>query len=134
MAMFRKKPVVIEAWQFDGSWSSARPIINQSSSMAWSDSVGGQIAIETLEGTMTASAGDWIIKGVKDELYPCKPDIFELTYLPAGELDPQEVSRAQTAIALHLIECQATTTEVAIAVGACLAEKALRAAHGENRP
>ncbi len=36
--------------------------------------------IETLEGTMTANIGDWIIKGVKGELYPCKPDIFEATY------------------------------------------------------
>lgn len=77
---YRKKPVVIDAWQFDGSWSSARPIIQQHNSMSWTDSDGGQIAIETLEGEMTASAGDWIIKGVKGEFYPCKPDIFAATY------------------------------------------------------
>lgn len=40
----------------------------------------GKIAIETLEGTMTANVGDWIIKGVKGEFYPCKPDIFAQTY------------------------------------------------------
>lgn len=39
--------------------------------------------ISTLEGTMTASNGDWIIRGVKGELYPCKPDIFAATYEPA---------------------------------------------------
>lgn len=43
----------------------------------------GTLEIRTLEGTMTASEGDWIIRGVKGELYPCKPDIFEATYEPA---------------------------------------------------
>ena len=54
---FRKIPVVIEAYQTDEV-----------------------IEIETLEGTMKADKGDWIIKGVKGELYPCKPDVFEMTY------------------------------------------------------
>jgi len=56
---FRKKPVVIEAWQTDRA-----------------------VTIETLEGTMVALPGDWIIRGVKGEMYPCKPDIFEATYEP----------------------------------------------------
>jgi hypothetical protein len=38
------------------------------------------VVIETLEGNMTADKGDYIIKGIKGEFYPCKPDIFELTY------------------------------------------------------
>ena len=83
MAKFRKKPVVIDAWQFDGSWSSASPIVQMHSGITWTDSDGGQLSIETLEGEMTASAGDWIIKGVKGEFYPCKPDIFAATYDPA---------------------------------------------------
>jgi hypothetical protein len=82
VAQYRKKPVVIEAWHFDGSWASARPIIARSDSMAWADRNGGQISIETLEGEMIASADDWIIKGVKGEFYPCKPHIFALTYEP----------------------------------------------------
>jgi hypothetical protein len=49
---------------------------NRTVSRAW-------INIKTLEGTMRADIGDWIIKGVKGELYPCKPDIFEATYEPA---------------------------------------------------
>ncbi len=60
MPKFRKKPVVIEAYQTD------KPL-----------------AIVTLEGTMQAEPGDWIITGVKGEVYPCKPDIFEATYEPA---------------------------------------------------
>lgn len=74
---FRKKPVVIEAFRF---------LIDEVPQW-WSDSLNVKIdvlhheaVIETLEGTMRASLGDWIIKGVKGELYPCKPDIFEATY------------------------------------------------------
>ncbi len=81
MPKFRKKPVEIEAWHFDGSWASASPIIQQGDGMAWcATAESGEIEIETLEGRMTASPGDWIIKGVKGEFYPCKPDIFAATY------------------------------------------------------
>ena len=88
MSKFRKKPVVIDAWQFDGSWASAQPILEtieeakpiDRSGPRWRDFNGGEIIIPTLEGEMTASAGDWIIKGVKGEFYPCKPDIFSTTY------------------------------------------------------
>ena len=77
---FRKKPVVIEAIQFDGTLSSleafAIPEVSQE--------FGSRTAqIYTLEGVMTAEPGDWIICGVKGEFYPCKPDIFEATYEPA---------------------------------------------------
>jgi hypothetical protein len=60
MAKYRKKPVVIEAYQTPT-----------------------RLEIKTLEGVMTANPGDWIITGVKGEKYPCKPDIFEMTYEPA---------------------------------------------------
>jgi len=64
MAYYRKKPVVISAWRND---------------------TGGPIQVSTLEGQMTANPGDWIITGIKGELYPCKPDIFEATYEPYEE-------------------------------------------------
>ena len=83
MAKFRKKPVVIDAWLFQGSWASAKPIVAMSPGISWSDLNGGEINIYTLEGIMTAKAGDWIIKGVKGEFYPCKPDIFSAIYEPA---------------------------------------------------
>ena len=73
MPKFRKKPIVIEAWQF---------IMN--SPYGWPPvplyAEGGEIFIETLEGNMKVSEEDWIIKGIAGEFYPCKPDIFKATY------------------------------------------------------
>lgn len=78
---YRKKPVVIEAIQL--SCTNIGDV---------EDFVGGDAAIEdgdliiaTLEGPLRASVGDYIIKGVKGEFYPCKPEIFALTY----EKEPQ---------------------------------------------
>ena len=81
---FRKKPVVIEAVRFDGT-PSASGIID------WVLAGGGTaryhddpaIVIDTMEGSMRADDGDWIIRGVQGEFYPCKPSIFEATYEPA---------------------------------------------------
>lgn len=81
---YRKKPVVIEAVQWDGNNQSE--IANFMGKMIRTktspeeDNPSGKITIETLEGDMTASIGDFIIKGVQGEFYPCKQDIFELTY------------------------------------------------------
>ena len=84
---YRKKPVVIEALQWDGQnqWEIEKwahegmpPEMN---SIILLD-LGECLKIRTLEGYMTAQKGDWIIKGVKGEFYPCKPDIFEATYEP----------------------------------------------------
>ena len=83
MARFRKKPVVIDAVQYDGNFRSLDCFsINEVSHFIVSkDSEGKQcIKIPTLEGEMIASIGDYIIRGVKGEYYPCKPDIFEATY------------------------------------------------------
>ena len=81
MGKYRKKPVVIEAVQwtgphgeFDYLWlingGAAFHMIRESSALV----------IKTLEGDMRADVGDWIIRGVKGEFYPCKPDIFAATY------------------------------------------------------
>lgn len=76
---FRKKPVVIEAVQYDGTKENLAAILRLGNSiMLYSD----HLVIKTLEGNHRADIGDWIIKGVKGELYPCKPDIFKLTYEP----------------------------------------------------
>lgn len=79
MPKFRKKPVVIEAVQYDGG--NALEIELFTNGQAYKN--GGKsdfMTIPTLEGDHTALTGDWIIKGVKGEFYPCKPDIFEATY------------------------------------------------------
>lgn len=89
MAMYRKKPVAIEAMQFRAPEETLRDI---DYAVAFDDWIkahqgtcrcfyrGANFVIETLEGEMTASANDYIICGVKGELYPCKPDIFLETY------------------------------------------------------
>lgn len=88
MAEYRKKPVVINAVQFLDTPESREDIqelidcSRTTAGIVGPDARG--LAIETLEGTMTASIGDWIIQGVAGELYPCKPDIFELTYEKVG--------------------------------------------------
>lgn len=84
---YRKKPVIIEAIQF---LDNADRIIEIQEFMQidplrvnYADKDNPFIPIETLEGTMKASVGDYIIKGVNGEFYPCKPDIFEKTYQKA---------------------------------------------------
>jgi len=95
MPKFRKKPVEIEAIQFVGE--NAEELVN------W---IGGNsdwyqryfmgkpetkvIEIPTLEGTMEAVEGDWIIQGVQGEFYPCKPDIFEQTYEAVENVDAKQ--------------------------------------------
>lgn len=73
---FRKKPVEIEAVQYNPL--DQLPLIEFLGDAPWSISMG--FRIQTLEGVMTVSPGDWVIKGVQGEFYPCKPDIFAATY------------------------------------------------------
>ncbi len=86
---FRKKPVVIEAVQFSGSnsneiikwaWQGFKVRIGQKIGDPTDPSTFEGLIIPTLEGEHLAKPKDWIIKGVKGEFYPCKPDIFEMTY------------------------------------------------------
>lgn len=71
---YRKKPVVIEAYQFRVANKAFQPNVHLRDGEYWTD---------TLEGPLRVSDGDWIITGIKGEHYPCKPDIFEATYEPA---------------------------------------------------
>ena len=84
MAHFRKKPVVIDAVRWDGKLTTLQGLGTWSETCIIGQNLAGDdVMIETLEGTMTAKVGDWIIRGVKGELYPCKNDVFEATYEPA---------------------------------------------------
>lgn len=83
---YRKKPVIIEAIHWDGSNAAEVADFMGSSPVFGSDGRGAHwVEITTLEGTMRADKGDWIIRGVQGEFYPCKPAIFEATYDPVGE-------------------------------------------------
>jgi len=76
---YRKKPVVIDAMCWDGTnVSDLRQFLGGFSE--WSLVNSDHVEIKTLEGNHLANPGDWIIKGVKGEFYPCKPDIFAATY------------------------------------------------------
>jgi len=92
MPKYRKKPVVIEAVRYAGGgnieprggvpdwlWEALE------CGTAHATNGGDPFILETLEGPLTVSAGDYIICGIKGELYPCKPDIFEATYEAATE-------------------------------------------------
>ena len=80
---YRKKPVVVEAVQWNGSNVSEISVFIGTDVNA--RYVGDTVIIPTLEGDMTASKGDWIIRGVNGEYYPCKPDVFAKTYEPVTE-------------------------------------------------
>jgi hypothetical protein len=86
MPKFRKRPVEIEAWQFVKSFQNKPQWITDALNTGDVWYQGGSnpyFTIKTLEGEMRANEGDWIIRGVKGEIYPCKPDIFALTYQAA---------------------------------------------------
>jgi hypothetical protein len=95
MAKYRKKPIEVEAVRWRGNnIDEVRAFVAEDD--RWMDGINviynvggpglgytpaiGTLDIPTLEGMMTASAGDWIIRGVQGEIYPCKPNIFEATY------------------------------------------------------
>lgn len=83
MKPFRKRPVVIEAVQItDDTFDLEHPNPGHVSGVVYNPGE-RTVTIPTLEGEMTGRVGDWIIRGVKGELYPCKPDIFAATYEPA---------------------------------------------------
>ena len=82
MAKYRKKPVVIEAVQItDSTFDAPHPYSEHIAGVEYNPVLRCAF-IRTLEGTMRADLGDWIITGVKGEHYPCKPDIFAATYEP----------------------------------------------------
>lgn len=101
MAKFRKKPVVIEAFRYDGDLkgSDGNYYVPQWAVEAFEDGImfynsidcGSppcDLFIKTLEGNMLVSVNDFVIQGVNGELYPCKPDIFEKTYDMVGICEP----------------------------------------------
>lgn len=85
MPKYRKKPIVIEAVRWTGdNWNAViyfcGKAVRGDQETLVQDGTRMPVFIKTLEGEMRAELGDWIIKGVNGEFYPCKPDIFEKTY------------------------------------------------------
>lgn len=90
MAKYRKKPIVIEAVKYVGGGNTENSDVPEWMWHALDEGVlvatngGDPFRITTLEGELIVSPGDYIIQGIKGELYPCKPDIFEQTYEPVS--------------------------------------------------
>jgi len=85
MTAYRKKPVVVDAFRVGSvpykklaEWCGGTPLRGESNRILG-------IVIPTLEGDMRANDGDYIIRGVQGEFYPCKPEIFDATYEPVGD-------------------------------------------------
>ena len=89
MTRYRKRQVVIEAWRWTGDADTSMWPLWLTSGKVLADYPRKLLFIHTLEGVMEARAGDWIIKGVEGEVYPCKPSIFEATY---EAVDGEQVS------------------------------------------
>lgn len=99
MKLYRKKPVTIEAVQFNGlNPTEIKNFVGENCEVEIYDNEVtppiAHIIIHTLEGDMKVSKGDYVIKGVKGEFYPCKPDIFQQTYESVGT--QQEVPDKET--------------------------------------
>lgn len=80
---FKKKPVVVEAHQFDGTATGAAFIVHWSAQLVtgpYDEDRRPYLMIETLEGVLRAEEGDWVVRGVAHEYYPVKPDVFGATY------------------------------------------------------
>jgi len=75
---YRKKPVIIEAIQYDGKNQNEITIFTETRAFLFGKN--NAMEIPTLEGNHKCSVGDFVIKGIKGEFYPCKPDIFKETY------------------------------------------------------
>jgi hypothetical protein len=84
MAEFVKRPIQIEAVQWDGENIEEVTRLQLEGSPVLTFS-GDNVLVETREGTMMADLGDWIIRGIAGEIYPCKPEIFEATYEPVED-------------------------------------------------
>jgi len=77
---YKKRPLIIEAIQYEDTFSFALAISEWEGATEKINVLPGECYIETLEGVMNVSVGDYIIRGVNGEFYPCKPDIFLFSY------------------------------------------------------
>jgi hypothetical protein len=115
-AAYRKKPVVVEARQLTSNnatelWRWVGTSVGSNGVRDVIINIDDGLAIDTLEGTMKADFGDWIIKGVKGEFYPCKPDIFAATYEPADVAQPApELAAARPVPELGAVAYEAAET------------------------
>jgi len=107
MARYRKRPVVIEAWQLGSleplpSWLSEAITDGRVSAFHNHLGIPAGMIIETLEGELSANSEAWIIRGIKGELYPCDDEIFRATYDLVTEEDRGEISGPKDGLSVGL--------------------------------
>lgn len=121
MPKFKKAPVVIDAIQWHGTngnelldWIAAFGE-NTSGTEIGVDFATSEVTIKTLEGEMRGTPGDWVIRGVKGEYYPCKPDIFEKTYAPdlGGTATPSSEGTLNTPRGVFEARCTPACVQMA---------------------
>lgn len=127
---FRKKPVVISAWliDLDGDKPDWVAAAFAAETIDWCPS-GEGLYINTLEGHMKGDMGDWLIRGVKGELYACKPDIFSATYDDADDAPADALSQIGTALdyITNGSPLHTSTAHLVLRFARALAEKLARA-------
>lgn len=115
---FRKKPFVIDAMRWDGGVEEATTLIDWiiefGGTARYHESVNNvpeEIAVDTIDATGVVSVGDWVIRGIKGEFYPCKPDIFETTYEPEITYTEEDMEFKHFVRKPFLVEAIEITTE-----------------------
>jgi hypothetical protein len=122
MSKFRKKPVVIDAWQWDETKETFETLQAAGMTCGHYDShltenFVRNMRVQTLEGSMFADRDDWIIKGVKGEFYPCKPDIFAATYEPVSEVPVSDMPPHQQRVIDEKRELDEKATKLSNFIG-----------------
>jgi len=121
MMKYRKRAVIIEAFKFRvdcvPDWFQDKVSTNEI--ITYGEDEQSYCIINTLEGQMRGSYGDYIIKGVKGEIYPCKPDIFELTYEPASGDRTIEIKAEDADVTLYqlLLFCKDKAVRIRVSEG-----------------
>ncbi len=115
---YRKKPVVIDAMRWDGGPEEATIVIDWVIEFEGTaryheatDDVSESIYVDTLDATAVLSPGDWMVRGVQGEFYPCKPDIFESTYEPEITYSEEDMEFKQFVRKPFVVEAIEITTE-----------------------
>ena len=105
MKKYKKKPVIVRAEKWAGEFTPELLEALKASDRRFAKASNGDLLISTLEGTMRATKGDYIIFGVNNEPYPCKPDVFIKTYERVEEDEPSEVWRVAIVLRKDSNEC-----------------------------
>lgn len=137
---YRKKPIEIDAMRLTAEnakdvcdWMQSSYVLGHAPESHQGHGIGehGVIVILTLEGEMTAEVGDWIIRGIQGEFYPCKPEIFEATYVESPDVDLRWAPLTDDELTADEVARLDSTAAAVTEFGAGAATLSGRNSHGE---